>query len=113
MGVTIGRKIIKGGSATDHSDGTYNVGNSLKDKVKTFVGLAGANLGLTACWNLGTIPTCSNVDGFNPGALSTSGPSKFLAELNNGGGGEGKNVYTIWSKYDDLILGKENLLLIY
>lgn len=103
MGVTIGRKIIKGGTAQDHSAGSYDVGASLSSKVKTFVGLAGANLGLTACWNLGTIPTCSNVDGFNPGALSTSGPSKFLADINSNGGAEASNVYTIWSKNDDLI----------
>lgn len=103
MGVTIGRKIIKGGSATDQHDGTYSVGESLSSKVKTFVGLAGANLGLTACWNLGTIPTCSNIDGFNPGALSTSGPSKFMSELNSNSAREGTNVYTIWSKNDDLI----------
>ena len=83
MGVTIGRKIIKGGSAVDSKEGSYSVGESLSSKVKTFVGLAGANLGLTACWNLGTIPTCSNVDGFNPGALATSGPSKFMSELNS------------------------------
>jgi triacylglycerol esterase/lipase EstA (alpha/beta hydrolase family) len=29
MGVTIGRKIIKGGSATDSKEGTYDVGSSL------------------------------------------------------------------------------------
>jgi len=84
MGVTIARKIIQGGAATDHQDGSYDVGPSLSSKVKTFIGLAGANLGLTACWNQGIIPTCSNVDGFNPGALATSGPSKFLADLNHG-----------------------------
>lgn len=104
MGVTIGRKIIKGGSATDHQEGSYDVGASLRSKVKAFIGLAGANLGLAACWNQGLIPTCSNVDGFNPGALSTSGPSKFLSDINNNGGAEATNVYTIWSKYDDIIL---------
>lgn len=103
MGVTIGRKIVKGGSATDQKDGTYDVGPSLSSKVKTFIGLAGANLGLTACWNLGTIPTCSNIDGFNPGALATSGPSKFMSELNSNSAREGNTVYTIWSKNDDLI----------
>jgi hypothetical protein len=103
MGVTIGRKVIKGGQAVDHTDGTYQVGASLHDKVKTFVGLAGANLGLTACFNGGVIPTCSNIDGFNPGVLATSGPSKFLADLNTNGGAEGSKVYTIWSKNDDLI----------
>ena len=86
MGVTIGRKVVKGGSATDHVSGEYEVGPSLKDKVKTFVGLAGANLGLTACWTASAIPTCNARDGFFPGALSTSGPSKFLNDLNTNGG---------------------------
>ena len=44
MGVTIGRAVIQGGIYTDYSTGeTYNIGSSLKSKVKTFVGLAGAN----------------------------------------------------------------------
>jgi triacylglycerol lipase len=103
MGVTIGRKIIQGGSATDQKEGAYSVGDSLKSKVKTFIGLAGANYGLTSCWNLNSIPTCSNIDGFNPGALSTSGPSKFMAGLNTNPAAEADSVYTIWSEYDDLI----------
>ena len=49
MGVTIARKAVKGGTAID-SDGTYELGISLKEKVKTFVGIAGGNLGLTACY---------------------------------------------------------------
>jgi len=53
----------------------------------------------------GLIPTCSNIDGFNPGMLATSGPSKFLASLNTGGK-EGGSVYTIWSKNDDLIMNQ-------
>jgi triacylglycerol lipase len=48
MGVTIGRKIIKGGI---EPAGNYDVGSSLKDKVNIFVGIAGANLGLVACWS--------------------------------------------------------------
>jgi triacylglycerol esterase/lipase EstA (alpha/beta hydrolase family) len=103
MGVTIGRKIIQGGQGVDQKEGTYEVGASLSSKVKTFVGLAGANLGLVACMGGSAIPTCSNVDGFNPGLMATSGPSKFLASLNNGGK-EGTNVHTIWSKNDDLIM---------
>lgn len=103
MGVSIGRKIIKGGSANDHVDGTYNLGASLKDKVKTFVGLAGANLGLNACYGAQAIPTCNTNDGFYPGLLATSGPSKFLADVNTNGGAEGQSVYAIWSKNDDLI----------
>lgn len=86
MGVTIGRGIVKGGSSIDHVAGTYDIGPSLTSKVSVFIGLAGANLGLTACFNGAAIPTCSNVDGFNPGSLPSSGPSKFLSELNNKGG---------------------------
>lgn len=103
MGVTIGRKAVQGGSAIDQSAGTYDVGSSLKSKVRNFIGLAGANLGLTACVGGNLIPTCSNIDGFNPGTLPTSGPSKFMVSLNNNPAAEGQNVYAIWSKYDDLI----------
>lgn len=78
MGVTLGRKVIKGGSAEDHVDGSYNVGPSLSSKVKTFIGLAGANYGLTACYSTSILPTCNGKDGFYPGALASSGPSKFL-----------------------------------
>lgn len=103
MGVTIGRKVVQGGQAVDQKAGTYEVGASLSSKVKTFIGLAGANLGLVACTGGTAIPTCSNIDGFNPGLTAISGPSKFLASLNTGGK-EGSSVHTIWSKNDDLIL---------
>jgi hypothetical protein len=106
MGVTIGRRVVMGGTAEDSKDGSYNVGTSLKSKVKNFIGLAGANLGLTACLGGNLIPTCSNIDGFNPGTLPTSGPSKFLAALNTNPTGEGESAYTVWSKYDDLIGGQ-------
>lgn len=86
MGVSIGRKIIKGGSATDHIAGSYNVGASLASKVKAFIGLAGANYGLTACYSATTFPTCNKVDGFYPGALPSSGPSTFLNDINVNGG---------------------------
>lgn len=58
---------------------------------------------MTSCWNANLLPTCSNVDGFNPGALVTSGPSKFLTTLNTHSGAEGDNVYTIWSKADTVV----------
>lgn len=86
MGVTLARKALKGGQATDHSGSTYDVGPSLKDKVKTFVGLAGANYGLVACWTATSIPTCNTKDGFFPGAVSSSGPSVFLKEINTNSG---------------------------
>lgn len=50
MGVSIGRKIIKGGNTVDHLQGNYTLGSTLHDKVKLFVGIAGANFGLTACY---------------------------------------------------------------
>ncbi len=103
MGVTIGRRVCQGGSAQDQKEGTYSVGDSLKGKIRNFIGLAGANLGLTACTGGSLIPTCSNIDGFNPGSLPTSGPSKFMASLNANPGAEATSVYTIWSKYDDII----------
>lgn len=86
MGVTLGRKAIKGGVAVDHSAGNYDVGNSLKDYVHSFVGIAGGNLGLVACWQAITLPTCSTKDGFFPGASSFSAPSEFLNNLNTNGG---------------------------
>lgn len=102
MGVTIARKAVKGGQAID-SAGSYDAGKSLTPKVKNFIGLAGANLGLNSCYNGGTLyPTCSNIDGFNPGTLPTAGPSKYLADLKNGGK-EGDHVYVIWSKMDSII----------
>lgn len=102
MGVSLARKALKGGSAADHT-GSYDVGAPLTSKVKTFVGLAGANLGLNQCYGATAIPTCGAVDGFYPGLLSTSGPSKYLAEINSNSAAEAGKVYTIWSKYDDLI----------
>jgi hypothetical protein len=44
------------------------------------------------------------VDGFYPGASATASPSQFLDDLNKNGGPEGSKVYTIWSKYDDVIM---------
>lgn len=82
MGVTLARKIAQGGSAEDHEYGTYEVGPSLKDKVKTFIGIAGGNLGLTNCIGQYQFPACSNVDGFYPGNIPTAGPAKYLAQMN-------------------------------
>jgi len=102
MGVTLGRRVVKGGKATDRS-GSYDVGESLKSRVKTFIGLAGANLGLTACYGATIYPTCSAIDGFNPGATATAGPAVFMKELNSDGIAEADKVYTIWGQYDTTI----------
>jgi triacylglycerol lipase len=86
MGVTLARKVLKGGSAKDHKDGVYNIGDSLAPYVKSFVGLAGGNLGLANCVASSVIPTCGDVDGFYPGLTILSGPSTFLHNLNQNGG---------------------------
>lgn len=106
MGVTIARKVAQGGIAEDHKVGKYEVGPSLKHRIKNFVGIAGGNLGLTACFNLQEIPTCSPVDGFAPGEIPTFGPSKYLKDLNKDPAAEAQNVYAIWSKYDEVINGE-------
>ena len=101
MGVTLGRRVIKGG-LTEDRNGAYNVGPALTKKVGSFIGLAGANLGLTACLG-NTLPTCSVIDGFSPGLTALSGPSTFMKELNSDGVLEGSKVYTIWGQYDTTI----------
>jgi triacylglycerol lipase len=105
MGVTLGRKIIKGGQVIDHIEGNYTIGPSLHDKVRAFIGLAGANYGLTACYGVSPdkYPTCNKVDGFYPGLMASSSPSTYLSQLNVEGGPEGDGIFTIWSKYDNVI----------
>ena len=110
MGVTLARKAIKGGTAYDQAiGGYYNVGSRLS-YVDTFVGIAGANYGLTSCYYSGTsIPTCSDRNGFYPGYLYFgAGPynvSDFLVDLNNNTSKEGSYVYSIWSTVDEVIGG--------
>lgn len=102
MGVTLGRRAIKGGVvSSDH----FDLGAPLTSKVDTFVGIAGANWGLTACY-LDPLPgTCSKSNGFYPGyAIGPLGLSDYLSELNKDSTREGSYVASILSTYDDLIL---------
>jgi hypothetical protein len=109
MGVTLARKAIKGGSAYDSSaGGTYSLGSSLTALVDTFVGIAGANRGLVACYQSGPItPTCSDVNGFYPGYLiGFTGPydvSSILVDMNSTSHYEGSFVYSMWSSVDEVI----------
>ena len=52
MGVTYARKAIVGGRCYDHKKGDYDLGDSFKPIVNKMIAIAGANLGLTACFNL-------------------------------------------------------------
>jgi triacylglycerol lipase len=109
MGVTLARKVIKGGAASDSlAGGSYNLGASLTTSVDTFVGIAGANRGLTSCYMTGpTTPTCGSTNGLYPGYLvggfGPYGVSSYLADLAATSHYEGTYVYSIWSSADEVI----------
>ncbi|MDJ0841892.1 MAG: lipase family protein [Acidobacteriota bacterium] len=115
MGVTLGRKAIKGGWHSDLlAGGSYYVGNAITGSIDTFVGIAGANQGLVACYLTGpTTPTCGSTNGLYPGylvwGLGPYGVSDILTDLNNSSGYEGSWVFSIWSTADGLI-GYNNLV---
>lgn len=108
MGVTLARKAIKGGSGSDTAVGDYDLGPALTARVGTFIGIAGANLGLASCYFSGpTTPTCGATNGFYPGYMAgiwgPYGVSRFLTDLNRSSGFEGAKVYSIWSTVDEVV----------
>ena len=86
MGVTLARKAILGGYATDAADGgQYYIGPPLTSSVDTFVGIAGANLGLTSCYQTGgSTPTCAATNGLYPGYWNGFGVSCVVKPMNCG-----------------------------
>ncbi len=110
MGVTLARKAIKGGWASDLlSGGRYYIGPSLTSSVDTFVGIAGGNRGLAACYFTGpSTPGCGSTNGFYPGYMfwgMVFGVSDFLEELNSSARYEGSYRYSIWSTVDEVVGG--------
>jgi hypothetical protein len=109
LGVTLVRKAIKGGIAYDPSNGGYyDLGPSLTSSVDTFVGIAGANQGLTSCYLTGgTTPTCDDNAGLYPGylvgLLGPYGVSDYLVDLNSSSRYEGSYIYSIWSTVDEVV----------
>ncbi len=108
MGVTLARKALKGGWANDAADGgDYYVGAALTGSVDTFVGIAGANLGLTSCYQTGPgTPTCGSTNGLYPGYLYfglVTGRSAYLNDLMASSGYEGAYRYSIYSTADEII----------
>jgi triacylglycerol lipase len=104
MGVTLARKVIRGGSMTDAGT-TYQLGDSFAPKVDTFLGISGANLGLVACYLAFSLPTCGKSNGFYPGIAP--GPvqlSTYLDDLLKNEVKEGDYVFTMLSTADDLIM---------
>jgi hypothetical protein len=64
MGVTIARKVVKGGRGHDAlNGGEYNLGSPLTSRVNIFLGIAGGNLGLSDCLVSPIIPTCGMTNG--------------------------------------------------
>ena len=110
MGVTLARKAILGGPARDAlAGGDYDLGPPLTGIVDAFVGIAGANLGLTSCFVTGpTTPTCGATNGFYPGALffgAVVGRSAFLDGLLAQRRFEGSFRYSIHSTVDEVVGG--------
>ncbi|CAJ0582682.1 unnamed protein product, partial [Mesorhabditis spiculigera] len=121
MGVTLGRKLIKGGPI-NAVDGNCDVGASMQKSVDVFLGLSGGNYGLCTCEASGSLaPTCRHDNGLwagdscglnyydcglSPLPWPCSGPtySKFLTDLNQDPGREAAYVFSAWSQADDLIL---------
>jgi triacylglycerol lipase len=109
MGVTISRKAIKGGTASDLADGgQYSLGSPLTNRVDTFVGIAGGNLGLASCFATPGLPTCGATNGFFPGTLVgfiVVGMSNILQDINATQRYEGAFRYSIWSTVDEVVGG--------
>jgi len=64
MGVTLGRRIAKGGSV---ASAKINLGAALTSRIDAFIGIAGANWGLTECYLTPIYATCGATNGFYPG----------------------------------------------
>jgi hypothetical protein len=109
MGVTLARKAILGGTASDLMDGgDYDLGPPLTGVIDTFVGIASANRGLVNCYISGpTTPACGDTNGLYPGYMvGLQGPfsvSQLLRNINASSHYEGSYVYTIWSTVDEVI----------
>lgn len=104
MGVTLGRRVIKGGEVKGTAN-PFNLGASLANKVDTFIGIAGANWGLATCYTFPTYATCSALDGFYPGfMIGPVGLSTYLKELNDDTVKEGDHTFALLSTADDLIM---------
>lgn len=101
MGVTLARRAILGGDYR----GT-NLGPALTGAVDAFVGISGANRGLTNCYFTSALPTCDASTGLYPGTLvgaAIVGRSALLEELDVVTGYEGARRYALFSTADELI----------
>ncbi|CAP26784.1 Protein CBG06488 [Caenorhabditis briggsae] len=122
MGVTLARKIVKGGSLTA-PDGSCNLGLPLNKQVEVMIGISGANYGLCNCegGSASLEKTCNRDNGLWPGdscglnyldcglyplvwPCSGVNYSSFLMQLNSDKNKEADYVFSMWSLADDVIL---------
>uniref|UniRef100_A0AC35UH09 Lipase n=1 Tax=Rhabditophanes sp. KR3021 TaxID=114890 RepID=A0AC35UH09_9BILA len=118
MGVTLGRKAIKGGILYENSISSCDLGNSLGSSVDVFIGISGANYGLCNCQGVfaDEAATCNQVSGLWPGdfcgfnfacgidlGCTSETYSSFLTQLNRDTQPEGTTVYSQWSTSDEVI----------
>ncbi len=109
MGVTLARRAIQGGLYRDEAGASVDLGAPLGGKVAVFVGLAGANYGLSSCYlAAGIAATCGTDTGFFPGQMlgfSVVGRARILEETNRSPHAEGAYVVSAWSRYDEILGG--------
>ncbi len=97
MGVTLALKAILGGRVYDGSVfAPRRLGEPLNRFVNTFVGIAGALGGLSACVIFPHIPTCSDISGFHPDSSILRSIREFEEPL-------ASRVISIWSESDEII----------
>ncbi len=105
MGVTLARRVLKGGVVINSAE-QYYIGEPLTNKVRTFIGIAGVNRGANACiepWSY-NLRGCNDIDGFWPGREVDGQQiemSQFLTELNTDPIREAKHTVAMLSYADN------------
>ncbi|CDW73266.1 lipase [Stylonychia lemnae] len=100
MGVTLTRRVIKGGKI-DIAEEQYDVGTPLTAKVDTFISLAGGNQGILECAVKLGETWCNSDNGYYPAPpYKNDGPSKYHQLLNSDGIREGDHVFALLSLKD-------------
>ncbi|VDN58582.1 unnamed protein product [Dracunculus medinensis] len=103
LGVPIARKAILGGECVDTRE---NLGQPLTRFIDTFVGIAGPNHGITLQVSVplcmfSVLPICNAVNGLYSGVCPAK--SIFLQDINSIANYEGRFVFSIYSKADQLV----------
>uniref|UniRef100_A0AC34FVY1 Lipase n=1 Tax=Panagrolaimus sp. ES5 TaxID=591445 RepID=A0AC34FVY1_9BILA len=131
MGVTLARQIIKGGAAIDTTE-ICELGKTIKDSIRNFLGIAAANYGLCMCdgKNALKLPVCGVQVGFysggtckkyeaSPGVTCASARKEDKCEpsyshILMGMNGdmpaifgpmirEAENIFSFWSEEDEIV----------